>query len=60
MKLLRHILSHLFLITFLISIVSVFYYRTFLFPATVVSKIEKVANDIYPPSIKFVSSRDYF
>lgn len=60
MKLLRHILSHLFLITFLIAIVSVFYYRTFLFPATVVSKIEKVANDIYPPSIKFVSSRDYF
>lgn len=60
MKLLRHILSHLFLISFLIVVVSVFYYRSFLFPVAVVEKIDKVANDIYPPSVKFVSARDYF
>lgn len=60
MKLLRHILSHLFLISFLIAVVSVFYYRTFLFPANIVGKIEEVANDIYPPSVKFASKRNYF
>ena len=60
MKLLRHILSHLLLISFLIAVVSVFYYRTLLLPNDVVGKIDAVVNDVYPPAIKFASTRDYF
>jgi hypothetical protein len=60
MKLLRHILSHLILISFLIAVVSVFYYRTLLLPGDVVGKIDEVVNDIYPPALKFASKRDYF
>jgi len=60
MKFLRHILSHLFLITFLLAVVSVFYYRTLLLPAEVVGKIDGYVNDIYPPAVKFASKRDYF
>lgn len=60
MKLLRHILSHLILISFLIAVVSVFYYRTLLLPADVVGKIDGITNEIYPPALKFVSKRDYF
>jgi len=60
MKLLRHILSHLLLISFLIAVVSVFYYRTLLLPNDMVGKIDEVVNDVYPPAIKFASKRDYF
>ena len=60
MKLFRHILSHLLLISFLIAVVSVFYYRTLLLPGDVVGKINDVANDIYPAALKFASKRDYF
>lgn len=60
MKLIRHILSHLFLITFLIAVVSVFYYRSFLFPDTIVGKIDGYVKDVYPPAISFSSKRDYF
>ena len=60
MKLLRHILSHLLLISFLVAVVSVFYYRTLLLPNDMVGKIDEVVNDVYPPAIKFASKRDYF
>ena len=60
MKLLRHLLSHLLLISFLIAVVSVFYYRTLLLPANVVSKVDEVVKDVYPPALAFVSKREYF
>ncbi len=60
MKLLRHILSHFLLISFLVAVVSVFYYRTLLLPNDMVGKIDEVVNDVYPPAIKFASKRDYF
>ena len=60
MKILRHILSHLFLIFFLVAIVSVFYYRTLLLPNDVVEKIDGIVTEIYPPALKFASKRDYF
>ena len=60
MKFLRHILSHLFLIFFLLAIVSVFYYRTLLLPNDVVSKVDGVVKEVYPPALSFVSKRDYF
>lgn len=60
MKLIRHILSHLFLITFLIAVVSVFYYRSFLFPEDIVEKVDGYVQDVYPPAVNFVSKRDYF
>ena len=60
MKILRHILSHLFLIFFLATIVSVFYYRTLLLPADVVEKVNGIVTKVYPPALKFVSKRDYF
>ena len=60
MKLLRHILSHLFLIFFLIAVVSVFYYRTLLLPNDVVVKVDGIVKEVYPPALSFVSTRDYF
>ena len=60
MKILRHILSHLFLIFFLVAIVSVFYYRTLLLPNDVVKKVDGIVTEVYPPALKFVSKRDYF
>ena len=60
MKILRHILSHLFLIFFLAAIVSVFYYRTLLLPNDVVEKVDGIVTEVYPPALKFVSKRDYF
>lgn len=60
MKILRHILSHLFLIFFLMAVVSVFYYRTLLLPNDVVVKVDGIVNEVYPPALKFVSKRDYF
>lgn len=60
MKLLRHILSHIFLISFLIAVVSVFYYRPLLLPNDMVGKIDGYVNDVYPPALSFVSKRDYF
>ena len=60
MKLIRHILSHLFLITFLIAVVSVFYYRSFLLPENTVEKIDSYVEDVYPPAVRFASKRDYF
>jgi len=60
MKLLRHILSHLLLISFLIAVVSVFYYRTLLLPNDMVGEIDEVVRDVYPPAINFASKRDYF
>ncbi|MFK5914742.1 MAG: tetratricopeptide repeat protein [Woeseiaceae bacterium] len=60
MKILRHILSHLFLIFFLLAVVSVFYYRTLLLPNDVVVKVDGIVNEVYPPALKFVSKRDYF
>lgn len=60
MKLLRHILSHLFFISFLIAVVSVFYYRTLLLPNDMVGKIDAFVKGVYPPALSFVSSRDYF
>ena len=60
MKILRHVLSHLFLIFSLVAIVSVFYYRTLLLPNDVVGKVDGIVNEIYPPALNFVSKRDYF
>ena len=60
MKILRHILSHLFLIFFLVAIVSVFYYRTLLLPNDVVENIDGVVTEVYPPALSFVSNREYF
>lgn len=60
MKILRHILSHLFFIFFLVAITSVFYYRTLLLPSDVVEKVDGIVNEVYPPALKFVSNRDYF
>ena len=60
MKLLRHILSHLLLISFLIAIVSIFYYRTLLLPEHVVGKVNDLIKDVYPPALSFASKRDYF
>ena len=60
MKLFRHILSHLFMIFFLIAVVSVFYYRTLLFPTDVVGNIDGVVKEVYSPALNFVSRRDYF
>jgi len=60
MKIFRHILSHLFLIFFLIAIVSVFYYRTLLLPNDVVGKVDGIVKEVYPPALSFVSKRDYF
>jgi len=60
MKFLRHILSHLFLISFLIAVISVYYYRTLLLPSDVVGNIDEVVKEVYPPALKFVSKRDYF
>ncbi len=60
MKLFRHILSHLFMIFFLIAVVSIFYYRTLLFPTDVVENIDGVVKEVYSPALKFVSTRDYF
>ena len=60
MKLLRHILSHLFLISLLIAVASVFYYRTLLLPGHVVEKVDVFVKDVYPPALSFVSKRDYF
>lgn len=60
MKLLRHILSHLILISFLIGLVSVFYYRTLLLPSDVVIKVNGIVKEVYPPALAFVSKRDYF
>lgn len=60
MKFLRHILSHLILISFLIALISVFYYRTLLLPSDVLVKVEGITKNIYPPALSFVSKRDYF
>ena len=60
MKILRHILSHLLFILFLVAIVSVFYYRTLLLPGDVVVKVDGIVSEVYPPALKFVSKRDYF
>ena len=60
MKILRHILSHLFLILLLVAIVSVFYYRTLLLPSDMVEKVDGIVTEVYPPALKFVSKRDYF
>lgn len=60
MKLLRHILSHLLLISFLVAVVSVFYYRTLLLPDELLGKIDNVVNDVYPPALGFASEREYF
>ena len=60
MKFLRHILSHLILISFLIALVSAFYYRTLLFPSDVVVKVDGITKKIFPPALAFVSKRDYF
>lgn len=60
MKFLRHILSHLILISFLIALVSVFYYRTLLLPNDVVAKVDGIVKEVYPPALSFVSKRDYF
>lgn len=60
MKFLRHILSHLIFISFLIALVSVFYYRTLLLPNDVVVKVEDITKQIYSPALAFVSKRDYF
>lgn len=60
MKILRHILSHLLFILFLVAIVSVYYYRTLLLPNDVVEKVDGIVTEVYPPALKFVSKRDYF
>jgi len=60
MKLLRHILSHIFLILFIAALVSVYYYRTLLLPGEVVNSIEAGVKKVYPPALAFVSKRDYF
>ena len=60
MKILRHILSHLLFILFLVAIVSVFYYRTLLLPNDMVVKVDGIVSKVYPPALSFVSKRDYF
>lgn len=60
MKLIRHILSHIFSITFLIAVVCVFYYRSFLLPENIVGKIDGYVQEVYPPAVNFASKRDYF
>lgn len=60
MKLLRHILSHLFLISIFIVVISVFYYRSFLLPSDTVDKVEGYVVKIYPDALKFKSHRQYF
>lgn len=60
MKFLRHILSHIFSITFFLVIVSVFYYRTLLLPPVVVDKVDGYISQLYSPILSFSSNRDYF
>ena len=60
MRILRHILSHLFLILFLVTVVGMFYYRGMLFPAHVVERINGLVEKFYPPAVTFASKRDYF
>jgi len=59
MKFFRHILSHIFLISVFLIIISVFYYRTFLLPQNLVDRIEVYVNEVYPPVLLFSSNRDY-
>ena len=60
MKLLRHILSHLFLIFFLIIVVSLFYYRSLLLPEHLLVKVNTTVESIYSPALKFSSDKNYF
>jgi len=60
MKLLRYILSHIILITFLFAVVAIFYYRTLLFPYPVVEKVDGLIAKVYPGAIEFSSKKDYF
>ena len=60
MKLLRHILSHLFLIFFLIIVVSLFYYRSLLLPEHLLVKVNNTVESIYSPALKFSSNKNYF
>jgi len=54
MKLLRHILSHLLLISLLVAIALAYYFRPMVFPDAVNSKINAWVESIYPPAIKLV------
>ena len=54
MNLLRHILSHLLLITFLVAIVLAYYFRPVVFPDTVNSKINGWVESVYPPAVRLV------
>lgn len=60
MKLLRHILSHTFLILFIAGLVSVFYYRSLLLAPDINEKIDTYVSELYPPAVSFTSGRDYF
>ncbi len=60
MRILRHFLSHLFLILFLVTVVGMFYYRGMLFPVHVVERINGLVEKVYPPAVTFASKRDYF
>ena len=54
MKLLRHILSHLLLITFLVAIALAYYFRPIVFPDAVNTKINAWVESVYPPAAKLV------
>lgn len=54
MKLLRHILSHLLLITFLVAIALAYYFRPMVFPDRVNSKINGWVESVYPPAVRLV------
>ncbi|NOY66317.1 MAG: hypothetical protein GXP13_02765 [Gammaproteobacteria bacterium] len=60
MKLIRHLLSHLFLIFFLLLIVVVFYYRSLLLPVNVLTKVNNIIASVYSPALKFSSGKDYY
>ncbi len=56
MKLIRHILSHLLLITVLFGLVAIYYYRYQVLPNNYAQKIDAYAEKIYPKLRKFVKT----
>jgi hypothetical protein len=60
MKLLRHILSHLFFLSFVLLLVSAYYYRSLILPPDYNQNVDNYVEQLYPPALKFTSGRDYF
>ena len=57
MKLIRHILSHLLLITILFGLVSIYYYRHQILPAGYAQKIDMYAGKIHPELKSFARKK---